>query len=759
MKKLVVSLAVLLCVTRAHAFDSFTVKDIRLEGLQRISIGTVFNYLPIKVGEQVNEEDATNAVQVLFKTGFFKDVRLEREGEVLVVFVAERPAISEININGNDEIGTEDLKKALKDMGLEQGRVFDRVVLERIEYELKRQYYSLGKYGVKVTTDVEPLERNRIAVNINIAEGDDAEVYAINFVGNKTYSSELLQEYFILSEAGMFGGRDSYSRQVLAGDLESLRSFYMDRGHINFNIDSTQVSLTPDKQDVYLTINITEGEVYTVRDVKVLGDVIIPKEKLEKLILVEKGQLFSRRNVTDTRKNITDALAEMGYPFSNVNVAPGVDEDSRSVELTIFVDPGRRVYVRRINISGNLKSKDEVVRRELRQNETDWLSTENVSQSQKRLTRTGFFEDVSVETPAVPGTQDLVDLNLNVKEKPTGSLTFGVGYSDTQGAILNFGISQDNFMGGGKRMSLNVDTSKGSESYGASVTDPYYTLDGISRTLSVSRRRVDAEDLENSNYLLNTDTVLLSYGIPLSELSRLNGGFSFENSELVTSDNTSDEIKDYVTNNNDGDPDYNLYKLSGSWVYDSRNKPLIAEEGARVIVSFEGTFPGSDLEFYKVGFDYTQYFTITEGYTFLYNLEMDYGQSYGDTTEIPPFERYYVGGSRTLRGYEANSVGNQRDSNGDPLGGDRSLVSNLELILPNPFSDRSEEIRLSAFIDAGFVWAPDEKLDLGDLRYSAGVSLIWIAPIGLMRFSLAEALNPEPTDELSAFQFTLGTLF
>jgi outer membrane protein insertion porin family len=363
MKKLAISLVVLLCVTRAYGFEPFTVKDIRLEGLQRISIGTVFNYLPIKVGEQVTEEDATNAVRVLFKTGFFKDVRLEREGNVLVVFVAERPAISEININGNDEIGTEDLKKALKDMGLEQGRVFDRVVLERIEYELKRQYYSLGKYGVKVTTDVEPLERNRIAVNINIAEGEDAEVYAINFVGNKTYSSEQLQEYFILSEAGIFGGRDSYSRQVLAGDLESLRSFYMDRGHINFNIDSTQVALTPDKQDVYLTINITEGEVYTIREVKVLGEIIIPQEKLEELILVEKGQLFSRRKVTETRKNITDALAEMGYPFSNVNVAPGVDEDSRSVELTIFVDPGRRVYVRRINITGNVKSKDEVVRR------------------------------------------------------------------------------------------------------------------------------------------------------------------------------------------------------------------------------------------------------------------------------------------------------------------------------------------------------------------------------------------------------------
>jgi outer membrane protein insertion porin family len=308
-------------------------------------------------------------------------------------------------------------------------------------------------------------------------------------------------------------------------------------------------------------------------------------------------------------------------------------------------------------------------------------------------------------------------------------------------------------------MSLGVDTSKGSESYNVSVTNPYHTLDGISRTVSVSRRRIDAADLEISNYLLNTDIAALSYGIPLSELSRLNGGISYDNSELVTSVNTSDEIKEYVANNNDGDSDYKLYKLSGSWVYDSRNKPLIADEGARIILNFEGSFPGSDLEFYKLGFDYTQYFSITEGYTFLYNLEVDYGQPYGETTELPPFERFYVGGSRSVRGFEANSIGNQRDSNGDPIGGDRSLVSNLELILPNPFSERSEELRFSAFIDAGFVWAPGEKLDLGELRYSAGVSMIWIAPIGLMRFSLAEALNPEPTDELSAFQFTLGTLF
>jgi len=762
MKKLASLIISLLYASNAFSFDAFEVKDIRLEGLQRISAGTVFNYLPVKVGESISNEEATNAIRALFKTGFFKDVRLEREGDVLVVFVAERPAVAEINIEGNDDIPTDQLKSALKDMGLAQGRVFDRAVLEIIERELKRQYYSLGKYGVKVTTSAKPLNRNRIAVNINIAEGEEAEVFAINIVGNKSYDSHEILKLLNLGDVGIFGGRENYSKQVLAGDLETLRSFYMDRGHINFDINSTQVALTPDKQDVYVTVNITEGDIFTVRDVTVRGKEIITEEMLADLVEISKGELFSRKKVTKTRKNITDRLAELGYPFSNVNVAPDIDNDSRTVGLGIFIDPGRRVYVRKVNISGNAKTRDEVIRREMRQFENDWLSTESVSTSQKRLNRTGFFSNVSVETPVVPGTIDQVDLNVKVEERSTGNLSFGLGFSDTQGAIINFSLTQDNFVGTGKRVSLGIDNSDSTRQYSMGITNPYYTIDGVSRRFSFVSREIDAEDADISNYLVNTNSLILSYGIPLSEISRTNIGLSYEQTELITSSTSASQITTFIQSNNNQDHVYDLYKLSGSWVRDTRNKALIADQGSKTLVSYEATIPGSDLEFYKAGLDFTKFFTISEGYTFMYNLEMDYGTAYGDTTELPPFERFFAGGTRSVRGYEGNSLGNAattKDSKGDPLGGDRRLITSLELILPNPFSEKSQDMRLSTFIDGGYVWGPGDKVDLGELRYSAGVSLIWLAPVGILRFSLATALNEEPTDETTSFQFSLGSAF
>ncbi len=761
MKKLASLIISLLYASNVFAFDTFKVKDIRLEGLQRISVGTVFNYLPVKVGEEFSKEEATQAIRALYKTGFFKDVRLEREGDVLVVFVAERPAVAEINISGNDELATDQLKSALKDMGLVEGRVFDKAILEIIERELKRQYYSLGKYGVKVTTEAKPLERNRIAINIDIAEGEEAEVYAINIVGNKTYKNEELLALLNLGESGIFGGREKYSKQILAGDLEALRSHYMDKGHINFSIDSTQVALTPDKQDVYVTVNISEGDVFTVRDVKLIGKIIILAEEMNELVLVSKGELFSRKKVTDTRKNLSDRLAELGYPFANVNVAPEIDNDSRTVKLNIYIDPGRRVYVRKVNIAGNAKTSDEVIRRELRQLENDWLSTERVAQSQSRLNRTGFFSDVSVKTPAVPGTLDQVDLNVDVEERATGSLTFGLGVSDTQGVALNFSLSQDNFLGSGKKVSVTIDNGSVTKQYSLSVTNPYYTIDGVSRSLSFVAREVDAEEADISNYIINSNSVNLSYGIPLSETTRTNLGLSYEQTELVTGTTTATEITDYINQNNGGESEYGLYKIAGSWVRDTRNKAIIADEGSRTILSYEASIPGSDLEFYKVGMDFMKFFTIAKGYTFMYKLRLDYGDAYGDTAGLPPFERYFAGGSRTVRGYDGNSLGNPntKDSNGDPLGGDRRLVTNLELILPNPFSDKNQQMRLTTFIDGGFIWAPGDKLDLGELRYSAGVSLIWLAPVGVMRFSLSEPLNAKPTDDTTSFQFTLGSVF
>lgn len=762
MKKIASIIASILYAAHAYAFEPFQVKDIRLEGLQRISIGTVFSYLPIKVGDKISETDTAQAIHALYKTGFFKDVRLEREGDVLVVFVAERPAIAEIHINGNDKIPTEQLKTALKDLGLTEGRVFDQSLLEVIDQELKRQYYSLGKYGVKVTTSTKPLERNRVAVTIDIAEGDEAKVYQVNIVGNKTYGDEILLDEMTLPSVGIFGGRENYSRQILAGDLEALRSFYMDRGYIKFSIDSSQVSLTPDKQDVYVSINLTEGDIYTIRDVKVLGETIIDNAELQTLITVYKGELFSRRKTTETRKNISDRLAQLGYPFSNVNIAPKIDDESRTVELTIFVDPGRRVYVRRVNISGNAKTKDEVIRRELRQFENDWLSTSNVATSQQRLNRTGFFEDVTVETPAVPGAVDQVDLNLRVKERSTGSLSFGLGYSDTQGAILNFGLTQDNFMGGGKRVSINLDTSQVTKLYSFSILDPYFTKDGVSQNFSIISRNVDAAQANISNYITNTNGITLTYGIPLSETTRFNFGFGLENTEIVTGSLTAIEIYDFIAANNDGDPNYNLYKLNASWIRDTRNKAIFPDSGSLTTANFETAAPSSDLEYYKFGFVHNHYFPLADQYTLVYNLDMGYGTAYGITSDLPPFERYFAGGSRSVRGYESNSLGNPvttRDSHGDPLGGNKRMVTSLEMVLPNPFSDKSKELRLSTFIDGGYVWAKDDNLDLGELRYSAGIALIWLAPVGVLRFSLASAINAQEYDQLKSFQFTLGSSF
>ena len=762
MKKLASIIATILYASHAYAFAPFKVKDIRLEGLQRISVGTVFNYLPIKVGDEVDDSDTSQAIHALYKTGFFKDVRLEREGDVLIVFVAERPAIAEIHIHGNDKIPTEQLKSALKDMGLSEGRVFDQSILDEVNQELKHQYYSLGKYGVKVTTSAKPLERNRVAVTIDIAEGEEAEVYQVNIIGNKTFSSKTLLHEMTLPDVGVFGGRENYSRQVLAGDLEALRSYYMDRGYIKFSIDSSQVSLTPDKQDVYVTINLTEGNVYTVREVKVLGDTIIKQDELKKLITIHKGELFSRKKTTDTRKNISDRLAELGYPFANVNIAPQIDEDSKTVALTVFVDPGRRVYVRRVNITGNKKTRDDVIRRELRQYEDDWLSTKKVATSRQRLNRTGFFENVSVETPAVPGTVDQVDLNLNVKERSTGSLTFGIGYSDVQGAIINFSLAQDNFMGGGKRVAINADNSSVTRTYSFSILDPYFTNDGVSQNFSILSRKIDAAQASISNYVTNTNAVNLSYGIPLSEVTRLSFGLGVEQTEIVTSATTATQITDFINANNEGDSKYKMYKLTSLWSYDTRNKAIFPSAGAQTTLRLEAAAPGSDLEFYKLGMQYHQYFPLATDYTLAYTLGLDYGTAYGKTSDLPPFERYFAGGSQSVRGYDTNSLGNPattRDSNGDPLGGNRRLLTSLELVLPNPFSDKSKELRLSTFIDGGYIWAKDDNLDLGDVRYSAGVALIWIAPVGILRFSLAEPLNAKPTDNLKSFQFTLGSSF
>lgn len=752
------SLGMLLCLFAslpAWAFEPFVIQDIRLEGLQRISAGTVFNYLPLKVGDKLDSELSSRAVRALYKTGYFKDVRLEREGNILVVFIAERPSIANIKIEGNDSIPSDQLESSLKQLGLAKNQVLDRSTLDKVAQELERQYYSLGKYGVDIKTEITPLERNRIDIKIVITEGEAAEIYSINIVGNEVFSDEELLKSFTLAGSSLFG-REKYSRQELSGDLEKLRSYYQDRGYINFNINSTQVSLTPDKQEVYVTVNITEGERYTVRDIRITGDTVLPPKDIEKLITLKADEVYSHNKSVETTNNISDRLAEEGYAFANVNLIPDIDKDSRTVALTLYVDPGRRIYVRRINITGNIKTRDEVIRRELRQMEGDWMSTKNISLSRTRLNRLGFFEEVSVETPTVPGTNDQVDVNFHVKERPTGSLTAGIGYSDTQGALVNFGLSQENFLGTGNRVAVNIDNSTVTKQYNFSYLNPYYTDEGVSRGFNVYWREVDAEEADLSRYTANTKGISIGYGVPLSETTRSYFSLGYENTELVTGTNVAQEILDFINKNGNV---YGNYEASASWSRDTRNKRLLADEGSLTSLSLKTSVPGSDLEYYKFDVRYLKYLPLTKRTTVSVQLNLGYGDGYGETDILPPYMNYYAGGSRSVRGFDSNSLGPRDSVTNDPIGGNKRVVANLELILPNIFAEQSNSTRIAAFIDAGNVFGNNQSVDTGELRYSGGVAFMWLAPIGALRFSYAKPFNDKPGDELQAFQFTLGSPF
>ncbi|MCK5665726.1 MAG: outer membrane protein assembly factor BamA, partial [Thiotrichaceae bacterium] len=508
----------------ALAVDSFIVDDIKVEGLQRISAGTVFNYLPLRIGDTADDRSVSQSIRDLFKTGFFKDVRLERQANTLIVFVIERPAIASVEFDGNKDIDTEELRKALKQIGFAEGRVYDQAILQRVVAELKRQYYARGKYAVRVETTVTPMERNRVGIKVDVSEGLVTTILQINIVGNKVYDTDTLLGELELTTPTLFSfytKTDQYSKQKLAGDLEKLRSYYMNRGYINFKINSTQVAITPDKKNIYITINMTEGEKFTIKEVKLAGDLIIDPKEIFPVVEIQKGQFFSRQNITRTSESIVDLLGKAGYAFSNVNPIPQVDEKTKQVTLTFFVDPGSRVYVRRVNIIGNMNTADEVVRRELRQFENSWISTTDVERSKARLQRIGFFKEVSVETPAVPGASDLVDVVYTVEEQSTGSINAGVGFSQSQGVTLNFSVAQDNFLGTGNRYAVAANTSDATTLYSFSFTDPYFTDDGISRTWRFTWRETDLEEENLSNYATDNVSGGIGFGVPINEFDRI----------------------------------------------------------------------------------------------------------------------------------------------------------------------------------------------------------------------------------------------
>lgn len=747
---------------QAAVAEDFIVDDIRVNGLRRISPGTVFNYLPITIGDRVDEKRTQEAVRSLFKTGFFKDVKLEREGDVLVVEVIERESIADITFKGNKAIKTEELLKGLGDIGFAKGEVFNEAKLDKVTQELRRQYYSNGKYGVKIESKITPLDDNSLTIAFTIIEGEAARIREINIVGNKAFSEkELLSEFKLTTPTWIswFTKDDQYSKQKLGGDLEALRSKYQDSGYVDFHVESTQVSITPDKADVYITVNIAEGEQYTLSEVKLAGRLVVDEKQLFELVTTRKGQLFSRKESTQTSKNITDRLGDEGYAFANVNSIPKLDKEKKQVALTYFVDPGQRVYVRRVNFFGNAKTRDEVIRREMRQMEGGWISTAKVERSKVRMQRLGYFEEVNVETPAVPGTTDQVDVNYTVKERPSGNLMLGLGFSQGQGLIFNTSVTQNNFLGSGKSVSLSFNNSEINRVFRLGYLNPFWTLDGISRGFNVGYSEVDAGARLNNTvrYSSKTGSAGVNFAIPLTEFNTISVGASYESTSLDIDPRFLD-VRLFRFIFLEGDS-YNIFRLSSAFSYDTRNSALFPTKGVLQQISGQFAAPFGDLNFWKVDYDSRIFVPIYKEYVLLFKTSVGYGDAYGDTFELPFFENFFAGGPRTVRGYEESSLG-PKDQFNQAFGGNLSLVGNGELILPVPFLKEFKSVRLTAFYDIGNVYDTGfEDVSIDTLRMSTGISGVWLSPFGMLSVSIAQPFNDQPNDRIQKFQFTFGTTF
>ncbi|MFA6179446.1 MAG: outer membrane protein assembly factor BamA [Candidatus Methylopumilus sp.] len=751
--------------TSAFALEPFVVKDIRVEGIQRTEAGTVFNYLPVKVGETMDDEKATQAIKSLYGTGFFKDVRIEADQGVLVILVQERAAISQINFNGNKSFPSDKMKEGLKQIGLAEGLIFDKSMLDRAEQEIKRQYLSQGKYGATVKASTSPLERNRVAIRFDIEEGAISKIRNINVVGNQAFTTDQLREQFKLTTPDWmtwWSKNDQYSKQKLTADLEALRSFYMNQGYLEFNIDSTQVSITPDKRDIYITVNITEGEKYTVTDVKVAGETIITEDEVRKLITLNSGETFSRQKITESSKAIGDRLGNDGYAFSNVNAIPDVNKEKHTVAFTFMVDPGRRVYVRRINLTGNTRTRDEVLRREMRQLESAWYGADKITRSKQRLERLQYFSDVNVETPAVPGTTDQVDLNVNVTEKSTGSIMFGAGLSSAEGVVLGVTVNQNNFLGTGNRVAAQVNTGRINTIYSLSYTDPYFTPDGISRSFNVYRRDVDTSYLRTGTYKTSSYGAGVSFGMPLNERDSVSAGLTFDYTQVDLEATSPTRYKLYCGSQTSLGCENNTLMLNLGWVHDTRDNVLFPNNGVLQRISSEVGLPGLDLQYYKLEYKHSWYKEINKSLTFMLNGEMGYGDTYG-SKDYPFFKNFYIGGVNSVRGYQTSAIGPREvdavSGNDFAVGGTKRLLGNAEIYFPIPGMKDSKQLRLSTFLDAGSVYASSDPISLADLRYSTGLGISWYSPFGPIKLVLAKALNAKDTDRTQILQFQLGSQF
>ncbi len=777
------------------AGSEFTVGNIRVEGLQRISEGTVYNYLPVNIGDRLDRRRLDEALKAIYATGFFRDVQLRRDGGTLVIVVQERPSIESFDIKGNKDIKTEDLQKSLNNVGLSPGKTFDQSVLDEVERFMTEQYFSRGKYAVKIDAKVDDVPGNRVKIAIDIKEGARARIRQINVVGNTSYPDDDLLDAFKLKTPNLlsfYKQDDRYAREALTGDLETLRSFYMDRGYANFRIDSTQVAIAPEKDDMFVTVNVTEGELFKVSDVKLAGNMVVPEADLKQLIFIKPGETYSRRMITATTEAMNLRLGADGYAFSKVDAVPQANPETHEISLTFLVEPGNRVYVRRINFNGTSSVNDEVFRREMRQLEGGYLSNAAVDRSKERIQRLPFIEKVDVETHPVAGSPDLVDVDFEIKEGLPGQFTAGVGYSESQSLILNGGFTHTNFMGTGNRISLDVNRGRYQKNFSFSHTDPYTTIDGVSRTISLGYRDVTQYTSASSDFSTETLSAGVDYSYPLTEYQSIRAGVGFQRADLFAPYGSPESVdwvqkngNPYTTQYDNGDgtsttfygTKFDTFELNLGWGYDSRNRAIFADRGARHRLNLSYAMPGSDVEFWTARLDSVTFVPLWRSFTLMFNGEVNYGQGLGDTTSYPPYRLYFAGGPESVRGYRENRLG-PKDSFGNPYGGNLKVSGQIELLLPVPEKFRNSA-RASLFFDIGNVFSTEDVVFLGPdgttpadytfsydkLKQSVGVAVQWLAPLGVFRFSYGVALNANPAtantfeDEREGFQFSVGQAF
>lgn len=762
--------------------ESFDVSDIRVEGLQRVSAASVFNAFPVSANDRVDEQELASAVRELFATGLFDDVSLAREGDVLVVQVVERPTIARLNISGNKQISEDDLRQGLERSGLSEGQVLQLSTLEEMQRELEGVYQSQGRYSARIDVDVEEVDEGRVQVNIDINEGGVAKIRQINIVGNEAFDDKTLRDLFELEDSpGFFFGwfsSDEYSREALAGDIERLRSYYLDRGYVNFDVVSTQVSIGPEKNDIFITLNVDEGNQFQVGDIRFSGELKIAESEARELLEVQRGDTFSRSELNASTEALRQRLGTEGFAFAEVEGIPQVADDRSTVDLIIGVDPGQRTYVRRIEFVGNTTTQDEVLRREMIQLEGAPASTEAITQSRQRLQRLGFFSQVEVDTRRVPGELDQLDVTYNVEEQPSGSISASIGFSQSAGFIYGASLSQKNFLGTGNRVNVGAQRSDTFTSVNFGFTDPYWTLDGVSRGYNVFYRETNYEDSDISTYSTDAYGAGINFGYPISELARLNFGASIEDTTVKTYFDTASEIERYVMDEGDN---AQSVKLTGSWTRNNLNRGIMPTAGNYQRISLETAAPGSDVGYYKARARAQQLFPIDDDHRWAlkFSGNLGYADALGNNDPYPFYENFYAGGLGSVRGFTSNTLGQrttpQREGGRDrTMGGNVLVEGSAEMMFPMPFIENQSSLQSSVFFDAGNTFLTScydvleddanrqrcsSGVDLGDLRYSVGVGLSWLTPVGPLTFSVAEPLNDESDDDTQFFQFSLGQTF